>query len=303
MFHRNRSVFLYLIVISSLALAFFADGLRASLYQEPEPPTSPLFELQLNEKLQDMELLAPGASNPALQAPLIPPAQPSEQALIIFSEGVSGCAASACAASGCVGSACGGSGCGGSGCAGSGCAGSACGGSACGGSACAGSACGVSGCAGSGCAGSGCVGSGCVGSVCAGSGCAGSACVGTGCAGSACEGCSKATDGETEDETRAANLCPWVAPGNSAGRITSLEPEATRDGMALRWIFTGAEAESYRVWSDWKSEQPVLVSRGSARADELTEIFVPAGGTTLVVEIIDARGLPVRVELATTRTL
>lgn len=282
--------FAFTVLLATVGFVWYADGIRASLYREDPTAASPLFESQLEQKIRDMERTAPGVVNdPADAEPAV--RERSRQALIIFSEGASACITSGCAASGCVGSACGASGCATSACGGSGCAGSGCVGSAC---------------AGSGCGGSGCVGSGCGGSGCVSSGCGGSGCVGTGCAGSACQKCSDAVaQGEFDDGPegmRAAThggFCPMGSPGGSSARFASLEAVRTPGGTRVRWIVSGVEVDRYRVFLGDRESAPALVQAGEARADRLMEVLVPgtAEPSTLIVEVTDAAGLPVRAQL------
>lgn len=289
------------LVIAAAMTVWRVDAARSTVYA-PAVGSSPLFQEQLEQKLEEMEALAPGA---VPTAPDLSRAaeEPAQQALIIFSEGVSACIASGCAASACAGSGCGASACAGSGCGGSACAGSACPGSICVGSACAGSGCAGSLCAGSGCGGSGCAGSGCLGSGCAASNCLGSACSGSNCLGSACSGCRGATDEATGEggALAAAGSCPIVSPGVSAARFVSLDAEPTGSGVELRWIVSGAEVESYRIYRTAAGGgTPELLSKGPARSDLLTSARLAGAslqGATLLLEVTDVAGLPTSVEL------
>jgi hypothetical protein len=132
-------------------------------------------------------------------------------------------------------------------------------------------------------------------------------CTGTGCVGSACQagGCnSTAADHESDDELLSGLACPLIAPGRSAGRFTSLETARTTGGTEIRWIFSGAEAERFRIFWDPPQSGPVLVSQGTASTDRLMKVLVrqAEAPTPLIIEVIDTTGLSVRVELGSRTT-
>ncbi len=209
-----------------------------------------LYERQLQKKLDDYT----GQD----KAPEIAQGQAEREedrndqlALIIFSEGVSGCLGSACALSGCGGSACSLSGCGGSGCSGSVCGGSVCAGSACGGSECGGSAC-------------------------AGSACNGSACAGTGCYGSLCAAATQCDSAECTQSSGKKLSAQLAELALSPGRIVGFDARPGADGVETSFVATGAAWESYALYR-MEAEGQVLVARGPALADTLLRVTDAAG--------------------------
>lgn len=242
-------------------------------------PDSELYAQQLNDKLDEFQLRSKQTKVDGVDGQEDKAREEAQLALIIFSEGISGCAASACVASACGGSGCAGSGCGGSGCAGSGCSASACAGSACAGSVCVGSAC-----VGSACGASGCVGSGCGGSGCVSSGCGGSGCVGTGCAGSACQaGCRSETPYGGKVITA------------SSGRITAFNVHPGSNGMEISWIATGSDVKGYRVYRGGATR--TLIAEGRAQADRVVRVTDASGhrDARYEVEVYDITGRIIRI--------
>lgn len=285
----KKRIVIFAASLVAVVLVWAADDSRIDV-ANAAAPDSELYAQQLADKLSEFDLRADQIRRPGVDATQAQSREEAQLALIIFSEGISACAASGCAASACAGSACGGSGCaasgcGGSGCVGSGCAGSACAGSACGGSLCGGSACGASACAGSGCGGSGCIGSGCVGSGCVKSGCVGSACVGTGCVGSACQHCSYL---QPDEAKRLAAL---------DGRIIAFNVDHQSAHVDISWIVTGTDVSGYRLYRvGIDGRKRTLVAAGQAEENRLMSVTdaSPPSDARYEVEVIDITGRVIR---------